>query len=234
MNKDQQNEVFTDADGVKYDIGSTVVVHKIDENDSKQKRLVSFSPDYDLGLGSGPQSTPSPSGKLAGDDDADDEGCQDDLNLLENGGEIAGHGSSLPSFGGKMHTLHGGHISPIGGDGFLGPELDNRDGRDIQFVNEESKRSPHNRNQPMSNNFTMKYLNDAGIEGRLQKGSTEDLSLSYQDGGIDGDSRDMSHDQTLIWALRKELAGKTKLISELKNQVSQQSERNLDRDETPN
>ena len=76
----------------------------------------------------------------------------------------------------------------------------------------------------MSSNFAMKYLNNADAEAPHQKGTNEELSINYPDGGVNGDSRDLSHDQTLIWALRKELAAKTKLVSELKNQVSQQRE----------
>ena len=64
----------------------------------------------------------------------------------------------------------------------------------------------------------MKYLNNADGEALLQMGCDKDHQMGEED------SQERNHDQTLIWALRKELAAKTKLISELKNQVSQQSE----------
>lgn len=227
----QQKELFADADAREYDMGPAMVLHKVNENDSKQKRLVSFSPDYNLDLGCEPQGTPSPTGKLDGGEDAADGEGHSDLNLLGSGGRQDGHGSSLPQFGGQM-LLHGGQISEIREEqdrvgevgGHLGPEPGNADGRGLQYARDGSKRSPHNRNKPVSNDFAMKYLNNADAEAPHQKETNGELSISYPDGGVDGDSRDLSHDQTLIWALRKELAAKTKLISELKNQESQQRE----------
>ena len=71
-------------------MGPTMVLHKIDEQDSKQKRLVSFSPDYNLGLGYGLQSTPSPTGKLDGEVDTGGEDALNDLNSLGSGGENDG------------------------------------------------------------------------------------------------------------------------------------------------
>ena len=96
-------------------MGPTMVIHKIDEHDSKQKRLLSFSPDYNLGLGYGLQSTPSPARNLDGEVGVEGEDGLHDLNSLGSGGEIDGKGNSLPQFGGKMLLLHGGQISEIGG-----------------------------------------------------------------------------------------------------------------------